>query len=355
MSLGLVARADNTGLGIQSWEAHRHLRPAKTLVVDLAGRSATGKDLTVFPHRFPHGEVTSVAGIPTDDDIQTWLDGLTTVFTMETPYNYRLYSLARQKGIQTVLQGNWELLDYLQPGEHQDHPPDVLALPSTWNLGHARRLLSDRMRVIHLSVPIATDRFSVNRNPPPTATRLLHVAGHPAAHDRNGTADLLAALARVTAEITVTMTCQRPGWLGSLIEPNRIPDNVTLVIDSSPPEDYWDLYSGQHALVMPRRYGGLCLPVNESLGAHLPVLMPAISPNTRWLPEGWLTPAEVDHVFMAKTEIEVHRSHLSPLAARIDRLATDERFYTDCVRQARELAGRHSWDAQLTHYQEVLS
>lgn len=354
MSLGLIARADNTGLGTQSWEFHRHLRPAKTLIVDLAGRSASGKDLTIYPDRFGHGEVTTVTGVPDDATLDAWLDGLTTVFTMETPYNYRLYSIARHKGIQTVLQGNWELLDYLQPGPHQHHLPDILALPSTWHLRQARRRLGDRMEVLHLPVPIATDRFTVE-DPPETATRLLHVAGHPATHDRNGTTDLLAAVALCRAEMTVTLTCQRPGWLGSLIGPDQSPPNVTLVIDPATPTDYWSLYPGQHAVVLPRRYGGLCLPLNEALGAHLPVLMPAISPNTDWLPTDWLTPAEQYDSFLAKTPVEVYRSDPVALAERMDRLATDPEFYAAARRSAAVLADRYSWETLLPDYRKILS
>lgn len=351
MTLGLIARADNTGLGVQSWEFHRHLRPEKTLVVDLSGQSASGKDLTIHPDRFPGA--TIVTGPPTRRDLKTFLDGLDAVFTMETPYNYELYSLARQRGIQTVLQGNWELLDYLQDGPHHKHRPDVLALPSTWHLVNARTLFADRMSVIHLPVPIPTDRFPAA--PPPTLpTRFLHVAGYPAVGDRNGTRDLLAALQHVRARITVTMTCQRPGYLSSLITGGQTPDNVTLVIDSASPQHYWDLYSGQHALLLPRRYGGLSLPVNEALGAGLPVLMPAVSPNTRWLPEEWLTPATLHDTILTKTLIDVYRSHPYDLAARIDRLATDEDFYARACRQARRLAETHSWTALLPYYQEIL-
>jgi glycosyltransferase involved in cell wall biosynthesis len=352
MSLGLIARADNTGLGIQSWEFHRHLQPDKTLIVDLTGQSASGKDLTIYPDRFPGATV--VSGPPTRRDLKTFLDGLDSVFTMETPYTYELYTMARQRGIQTVLQGNWELLDYLQDGPHHKHLPDVLALPSSWNLVHARRLLADRMSVIHLPVPIATDRWQPPADPPPSCRRFLHVAGHPAIGDRNGTRDLLTALQYVRAEVTITLTCQRIGYLASLITRGQSPDNVTVVIESDPPQNYWDLYTDQHALVLPRRYGGLSLPVNEAIGAGLPVLMPAISPNTRWLPEEWLTPATLSDTIHTKTLIDVYRSYPQELAARIDRLAHDEDFYTRARYQARKLAVTYGWPALLPYYQEIL-
>lgn len=349
--LGLIARADTTGLGHQSAAFHRHLQPDRTLIVDLSGQSASGKDLTVHPERFP-GDTVIHAGIPTGGALHAFLDGLDAVFTMETPYNYELYTIARQKGIRTILQANWELLDYLQDGPHQRHLPDVLAFPSTWNLVHARRLFADRMEVIHLPVPI--EAAPAPAEAPPTATRFLHVAGYPAVGDRNGTRDLLAALRYVKSEITVNFTCQRPGWLGGLIQPGQTPDHVTLVLDSAPPEDFWDLYAGQHALILPRRYGGLCLPLNEALGAGLPAIMPHISPNSRWLPPEWLTPATLDNTFMAKTLIDLYRSEPQALAAQIDRWATDEQAYGTARRQARRLAENYSWQAWLPYYREVI-
>lgn len=352
--LGLIARADNTGLGTQSAEFHRHMRPAKTLIVDLAGQSASGKDLTIYPERFEHGEVTVHPGIPTKKALSAFLDGLDAVFTMETPYDYELYSLARKKGIRTILQGNWELLDYLQDGPHQKYLPDVLGMPSTWNLTKAHHILSERMDVVHLPVPVPTDRWDETSAHPVTARRFLHVAGYPAIGDRNGTRDLLAALRYVKSEVTVNLTCQRPGWLGALIQADQKPDNVTLVIDSAPVVNYWDLYTGHDALVLPRRYGGLCLPLNEALGAGIPAIMPDISPNIDWLPHDWLATATLDDTIMTKTLIDVYRTDPQSLAMKIDQMATDEEFYGKARRQARELSETYSWDALLPYYREVI-
>ena len=349
--IGLVARADRTGLGNQSRILHRHLKPAKTLIVSLAGMSATGKDLSIQPEWFP-GDTTISDGIPADEVLESWLEGLETVLTIETPYNSRLYTLARQKSVRTVLQGNWELLDYLQDGPHQEHLPDLIVLPSTWNLYHARTLLQGRVGVSLLPVPVPDD---ITPGPlPPRASRFLHVVGNPAIHDRNGTYDLMAALRHVKSEITVTLACQRPGYLESIVDPDQVPANVSLVI-SPPVEDHRDLYAGQHAQILPRRYGGLCLPLNEALAAGIPTIMPAISPNSRWLPDEWLVPARVTDTFMAKTPIDIHTTDPLVLAVRIDALATDEDFYGFTRRQARQLADQFSWPSLVPTYERVLA
>ena len=352
--IGLIARADDTGLGHQSWEFHRHMSPTKTLIIDLEGQSASGKDLTAHPERFP-GNTTVVFGIPCRGVIEEWLEGLDVLFTMETPYNYEFYSIAREKGIRTVLQANYELLDYLHDGPHQDHLPDILVMPSTWCLPLVKHRLGDRMKVVYLPVPIPTDRWDKPSTDTGSCRRLLHVAGYPAIGDRNGTRNLLDALRYVQSRITVTLTCQRPGYLGSLIQPGQDHGNASLVIDSAPRDNYWDLYADHDVLVLPRRYGGLCLPLNEALGAGLPAIMPDIPPNNDWLPLEWLTSARVGDTVMMKTLVDLYQSDPRDLAAHIDRMVYDEDFYSRCQHQARELSLEYSWDSLIGYYQEVLS
>ena len=349
MRLGLIARGDNTGLGNQSWAFHRHMRPDKTLICDFTGNSASGKDLTIYPDRFP-GNTTVVTGPPDGRAMMEFLDDLDVVFAMETPYNFNLFYMCQDREIKTVLQANWEMMGYHH--EQDGHPfPDVLALPSTWHLTEAQHRFGDKTEVVHLPVPIADNETYTLHD---TCTRFLHVVGHPAVADRNGTKDLLAALRYVKSEITVTLTCQRPGWLGALIQTDQTPDNVTLVIDSSPPENYWDLYADQDALILPRRYGGLCLPLNEAIGAGIPAIMPDISPNTDWLPTEWLVSATMNDTIMTKTLIDVYRTDPEALAVKIDQMASDEESYAYARRQARDLAKTHSWESLLPYYREVL-
>ena len=100
MRLGLIARADNTGLGHQTWELYRHLNPHKTLVVDISHL----KGNQLFPERYPDAKV--VKGFPTVDDFAEFLDDLDVVFTCEIPYGYVLFELAEDMGVKTNLQCN---------------------------------------------------------------------------------------------------------------------------------------------------------------------------------------------------------------------------------------------------------
>lgn len=336
MRLGLIARADNRGLGQQTWAVQRNLQPAKTMVVDCPSM----QPLQLHTERFPGAHI--VRGLPTEVDYAQFLDGLDVVYTAETGYG-DLWSIANRMGVRTVLHANYEFLDLRDQ-------PTVWAAPSLWNF--------DRWPAgtTHLPVPIETDRFPITEKPL-TASRFLHIVGRPAIHDRNGTLDLLQALQHVTAPITVTVTCQQPGYVSSLIREHNIhtPNNVTLVVDSADRDDYWTIYDNQHAMILPRRFGGLCLPANEAIGAGIPVIMPNIEPNNLWLCGAWLTEAIHAGEFSAKQHIQFYRTDPQVLAAKIDQLALDEDFYGHSVYMARNLRKALSWETLTPRYLEVFA
>ena len=60
------------------------------------------------------------------------------------------------------------------------------------------------------------------------------------------------------------------------------------------------MYSGFDAMVLPRRYAGLCLPMNEALMSALPVFMTNISPNNAILPPKWLAESKQIDTFRTK-------------------------------------------------------
>jgi glycosyltransferase involved in cell wall biosynthesis len=178
--------------------------------------------------------------------------------------------------------------------------------------------------------------------------------GRPAVHDRNGSEDLLAALFHVTADIRLTVTCQEPGYVESMLHRFHVPANVELVVRSGDVDNNLVLYEGQDVLLMPRRFGGLSLPANEALGSGMPVVMPDISPNNTWLPSDWLVPATLQGSFMAKQRVDYYSVDHRALAAKIDLFASDAGFFQKAKREAAELRDQLSWDALLLTYHHVL-
>ncbi len=413
MRLGLIARADDTGLGVQTHEFYKHMDVAKTMVIDLSDFNQNEQHFDRYP------DATIVKGFPTPTDFSNFLKGLDIIFTCEIPYGYNLFEMAEFMGVKTVLQYNYEFLDYLQ--SPQLPKPSLFVAPTLW---HYDEVAYDNKAV--LPVPIATEHFnnredcicqeekktatttylptsgqygstgaktlvsakSVDKKQKDqkyttpsmrgqqsttlgsvaesassyqttcylhkvTADTFLHIVGKPAVHDRNGTSDLLKALQFVTVPIKVIIKCQQKAYVEFLSSGFAIPENVELVIDTKTEDNYWDNYKEGDVLVMPRRYGGLCLPVNEALGAGMPVIMPAIDPNDTWLNTDWLVPATKTGEFMARTTIDIFTTDAEALAKKITQFATDRSFYSRAKHLAYNYKHRQSWATLKPVYETV--
>ena len=335
MRVGLIARSDNTGLGNQTYEFFSHVKPAKTLVVTLYA-----KKLTEHVERYPDNPTTHT---PNAAQIHRFLDGLDIVYTAETPYNHELYSFARDKGIHTIEHSNYEFLAY--PQRFTEAPkPSIFAAPSAWHFNDFPE------PKVFLPVPIATRRFKRKKKVKGPASRFLHVIGHPATNDRNGTKDLLAALPFITSSVTVTLTCQSSKYIPEI---GQLPSNVTVHKRCGDVENYWELYDGQDVLILPRRYGGLCLPAQESIGAGMPVIMPDVSPN-QWLPAQWRTPAKQSGELMVRRSFTTYKTDPVDLAAKIDSFC-DSEFYRNAMQEVDNLREEYSWDALLPVYHQVFA
>jgi glycosyltransferase involved in cell wall biosynthesis len=70
--------------------------------------------------------------------------------------------------------------------------------------------------------------------------------------------------------------------------------------------------------VLPRRYAGLCLPMNEALMSALPVFMTDIAPNNYILPKEWLVESSLISLFRTKVRIELFEAKKEKLANQID-------------------------------------
>ncbi len=337
MRLGLIARADSRGLGIQTKAVHDQLHPAKVMVVDCPSQ----KPLPIRRDWYP--DATWVKGLPSRQDFRKWLQDLDVVYTAETGYGDALWSEARRAGVKTVLHANYEFLNVKDQ-------PDLWLAPSLW---HFDDFPAPKR---HLPVPVDLTRFGKRR--PEITPHFLHLIGRPAVVngvERQGTVDLLKALQHVTQNITVTIRCQEQGYVSRLIAEHRIrtPDNVVLRVDSGDVENYWDCYNEGDVMVLPRRWGGLSLPTNEAIAAGMPCLMPDVSPNNQWLPKAWLYPAEPAGWIQAKQRVQWFHTDPRVLAAKLDEYATlpPSTWAEDVARLQHEL----SWDRLRDEYINVLS
>lgn len=251
MKIGIIARMDRTGLGYQTKALYDLLQPSKVLVVD--STTFNGNEQIHDWYEDP----TVSDGFITDELAGEFMEGLNVVISCETFYNDNLCNLARYRGIKTILQPNAELNPYFN--NFRLPKPDAFFLPSTYR---QRETMHLQVKQYYCPPPITMEYTPIQRRREGNL-EVLHIQGKKALADRNGTD--YVRLMRIPG-VNITIASQ-----GEL--------NV---------EDNKDLYDQKYdVMLMPRRYGGLCLPMREALAMNLPVLMPAIEPN-ELLPKHWL-------------------------------------------------------------------
>lgn len=336
LKIGLCgARMDNIGLGVQTWEIFNNLQPFKTLVVNSEPCNGNKQ----YPERFHGMGVRQARTIPHRVDVKKesilqFCANLDVIICCETPYNYYLFDLAKRRRIKTVLQYNWEFLDYL------DRPflprPDCLASPSYWHLDEAQQ----RFNAKHLPVPI-------NRQLLPFVKKtrfkeFLHLAGIRVDHDRNGTEQAILAAAQVP-EINLTVKVQNEGWAEQWRKDFNF-SNVKIIGCNT--VNYFDNYTGFDALLFPRKYGGLCLPMQEALSCGMPVIMTDCSPNDEMLPPEWLVTSTVTSTFKSRGyDVEINTADVSNLADKLRWFAgLNETEAAKESEHADYLAQELSWD-----------
>ena len=307
MRIGIIARSDNTGLGNQTKELANMLNPDKILLID----STSFNNNKQHPDWYSqYNSVVTIHGFPTNNHVENFLKGLDVVISCETFYNAAFVELAFRAGVKTILQYNYEFLEFLIK-QHRRLPTYLLA-PSEWNLDDVVRLFGKKTNIVHLPPPTNKDLFNNAKqiNLSKTHNRILHVAGKAAVKDRNGTKTVLEMLKYSKAEYELVITSQDP------IEHPYSDSRVTISHDN--PEARESLYEGYDAMILPRRYAGLCLPMNEALLSGLPVFMTDISPNNKVLPAEWLAKSNKIDELMTRTMLDVYSADPEDLARIVD-------------------------------------
>jgi hypothetical protein len=335
MRLGLVAYGTKTGLGYQTAALHQQLQPAKTLLLDLSRH----KGMPLHREWFEGGHVRVADGAPRGEDMQWILTDIDLILMCESPLSWDLVTHARNYGIRTVVQYNYEFLDHLRRPELP--APTVWASPSLWNV---ERLTGPTFgRVWPLPVPVDTDDIPQREV---TEARVFgHVGGRPTIADRNGTLDFIET-ARACADLDARwlLWCQQPT------------QEVLDAIQGSPVElcgeatRRADMFAEVDVMIRPRRFGGLCLPTQEACAAGIPSVMTDVDPNNRWLPPGWLVPAKPAGVVRAKADVELWSVDRDALEAKVRELHGSPDIVRNMAGEARSLGAGLSWDVMRPVY-----
>jgi glycosyltransferase involved in cell wall biosynthesis len=171
----------------------------------------------------------------------------------------------------------------------------------------------------------------------------FHTCGE-AMLDRNGTEIVRQALAYVTQRCTVLLRCGE--HVDAADWPSGPHGNVSIHV--MPPADHYrNVFPfDAEVLLMPRRYGGLCLPVQEAAARGIPSIMSDLSPQNEW-PGVATVRAEVlqQTVEMKGGWFPVHHVDPREYAAAIDRWADPDNVAElhKHAHAAHEWAVEHEW------------
>lgn len=343
--LGLIARMDDSGLGNQTHNLCKMLHPGKILLID----SKSFNRNIQHPEWYEGFDVQVADGFPSNTEVWKFLQGLTHIITAETFYSHYMVELANRNKIKTFAQYNWEFLEQLM-NPKLPTPYKWLA-PSHWKV---EEMEAKYKRISYLPPPIFLNEFKRSREinfARKEGRRFVHIIGTSASFDRNGTRDILEALKYSTANYELVIRSQYP-----VPEYENETSDSRIIFEIGNIPEQQDMYKNFDAMIMPRRYGGLCLPMNEALASGLPVIMSNISPNNKVLPPEWLIDSKLFRQFMARTTIDVFQTDVKELGEKIDWLATMEQSDLNNLKvEAFDIAFReYSADELITKYRKEM-
>lgn len=313
--LGLIAFANDGGLGAQTRRLAQILKPERIMVVDSSGFSPNTRQHYEWYKDFNYFVCN---GFPTNSDVQKFLPNLTHVLTCENPYNFNLVWYGQKQGTKIYCQSNYEFCDNL------DKPylpvPDKFLMPSYWKLEEMQEQFGKK-RVIYLPPLMDVDEFKKVRDinfKRKGKPRFLHIIGTVASLDRNGTLDLLDSIKFTKADFELVIKTQHSLTMEYFFDDPRIKYEIGNI------ENNLDLYRNFDALLLPRRWGGLSLTTNEALVSGLPVIMTNISPNDKLLPLEWLVESEYKGQFQTRSMIDYYSVNHKKMAKKIDWLVKQD-------------------------------
>lgn len=338
MKIGLLARADERGIAHQTREFWLNMRPSATLVMLL--------DDPAWPE-----DPAKFSGISVDyvrvDRRNRLLDprkarklarAVDVIFAVESLMDWDLARYAREERCRTVVQGNPEFYIHERGGLAE---PDRWVWPTPW-------LRDELPPGDYLPVPVPDEPPVQAADPFDGPLRVLHVAGHAAAGDRNGTLEFMQSLSYVRTPMEVTVIGQ-DHWL-----PKAHPSNkVTLTVNPDGVYNRWSMYEGQHVVMLPRKYGGLCLPAQEAARCGLAVVMPACSPNEIW--PGPRIPARKGRLHHApKGRVPTFNVDARQISSTLDDLNRDRDLLKRAMYDSVSWAEQHTWRVLRPLYERVV-
>lgn len=325
MSRALIARATDRGLGYLTKHIHDGLEWDRVIV--FVNPSEGYPDHLEW---YLGATVIDISGGVPLNEVALALVGVDVLFSCETLYDWSIAEMCDDLGIRTVVLGMSELVHQAHPGSEQMPHPTEWCWPTDW-IGS---FVPDGPI---LPVPSFADRPQAK--PSIDMLNVVHVAGRIAKADRNGTDLFLQALNRYDGpDIRATLYVQE----GNPKIP-RIPQRVHLDVVRAP-KDRWSMYAKASVMVMPRRYGGLSLPVLEAVSSGVPVMMTQAHPNQSYWPTIPITARNGPTVHVPTGRVPTHIANPGRILQLLRLFAERPHSLDAARREAVEWAEANTWD-----------
>lgn len=319
--IAFIARADNSGLGSLSLEFVNHLKPKKILVIKNGVYRA-------FPERYSGYDYQVSTRDISQESMEWLLAGVRVLVCVETPYNWRLYNLARYRGIKVVMIPMYEGMKPNAP------PPDLY-------------LCTSKLDYNEFPEPKVFFPWPVNRDKIPYRRRtkadiFLHNAGHGGMFGRNGTQELLRAMRYVRSDIKLVINSQ--------IQLSCDDPRVEVRVGNR--MNYEDVWGEGDVFVFPEKFNALCLPINEALAAGMPIIATNRFPFNDFLPKQLLVDVEDEIMVKICRRIKMSIPSAEDIARKIDAIAHQD--ITALSDESNRLANNISWERLQNAYIETL-
>lgn len=317
LRIGIIARVDLTGLAnlaLDYWKNMHEITKVLTILSDNPYQDVARYPEQVLCERYP-----------TLEKIDEFLKDIDVVIAFETAYNWNIFSMAKERGIKTVLIPMYEWTEKDLPIE-----PDLYLCPTLMERDIYKFYPAKSVYIQH---PIDRKVFPFKQRT--KAKTFLFNNGHGGIYGRNGLKVLLKAIPLVKADVKFIINSQMPV---PEIKDKRVRVNLG---DTKGREE---LFEEGDVLLLPRAFGALSLPTWEALSCGMPVLSTDIYPFNKMLPKDWFFKVkETKKGSISSVTREIDMAIIDPqdLAAKIDEWANKD--ITKDSKKADEIAEQFNW------------
>jgi len=325
--IGLVGRCDAGGLGTMALDFYKHLPIHKTMLVL--------SQYPNYPENFKDAYICE-RGAPTLEEVDKFLEDLDVVLAIETPYNWSIFSRAREKGVKSVLIPMYE---WTKPELPEN--PDLLLCPSEYDL----EILKD-MPIEKKWIQTPVDRKKFPFKVRGGNKEFVFNNGHGGHMGRNSLSEFLYALSMTELDAKFLVRSQIP------FEGNA-DTRIDYTVGEIKHEDLWkagDIYVHLH------KFDGLSLPLQEAMSAGFPVIAIDRPPYNKYLPKELLIAPEAEGKMMMNREIDVSLISAQAIAEKLEEVSNmpEERLKEISMEMGTQ-AQKWSWDVLKDEYLKTFS